>query len=146
MSTSYQHGGIVGCKSDVGKAIWRARTKSFPDLSVFGKGRFEVGVVAVDGFKNTLHPIFIDGLIGFEYEEMETQRTPVDTMESTENDDIINQSSASMLPTMKQGGGVKPLWKNRSLTFCPLLPVATTVLAVSNSFKSQILCCSCKIY
>ena len=56
---------------------------------------------------------FIEGLIGFEYEEMESDRTPVHTMESTENKDIVHQSSASMLPTMKQGGGVKPLGKKQ---------------------------------
>ena len=33
---------------------------------------------------------FIEGLIGFEYEEMESDRTPVHIMESTENNDVID--------------------------------------------------------
>ena len=88
---------------------------------------------------------FIEGLIGFEYEEMESDRTPVHTMESTENKDIVHQSSASMLPTTNQGSGVKLLGKNRSVTFYQLLPVDTTLFPVSNSLKSQILCYSYKI-
>ena len=87
---------------------------------------------------------FIEGLIGFEHEEMEPNSKPVHTMEAIENEDTVDQSSASVL-SMKQGGGVKPLGKNRSVTFSQLLLGAITVLAVSNSFKSQVLFCSCKI-
>ena len=55
---------------------------------------------------------FIEGLIGLEYEEMESDRTPVHKMELIENEDTIDQTSASMLP-VKQGGGVKPLGKKQ---------------------------------
>ena len=52
-------------------------------------------------------------------------------MESTENDDIINQSSASMLPTMKQGGGVKPLGKKQ------ISNILSTVTGGYNSFSGE---------
>ena len=74
---------------------------------------------------------FIEGLIGFEYEEMESDRSLVHTMESTENKDIIHQSSASMLPTMKQGAGVKPLGKKQ------ISNILSTVTGGYNSFSGK---------
>jgi hypothetical protein len=73
---------------------------------------------------------FIERLIGFEYEEMDSDRTPVPTMNSTKNDNIINQSSASMLPT-KQGGGVKPLGKKQ------ISNILSAVTGGYNSFNRE---------
>jgi hypothetical protein len=53
---------------------------------------------------------FIEGLIGLEYEEIESNSKPVHTVEAIENEDTMDQSSASVL-SMKQGSGVKPLGK-----------------------------------
>lgn len=55
---------------------------------------------------------FIEGLLGFDYEEMETNSVPVDSNFLPENDAPVNQSSFAMIP-MKKGGGVKPLAKKQ---------------------------------
>ena len=73
---------------------------------------------------------FIERLIGFEYEEMDSDRTPVPTMNLTKNDNIVNQCSASMLPT-KQGGGVKPLGKKQ------ISNILSAVTGGYNSFNRE---------
>ena len=74
---------------------------------------------------------FIERVIGFEYEEMESDRTTGHTMESRENKDIIHKSSASMLPTMKQGCGVKPLGKKQ------ISNILSAVIGGYNSFSGE---------
>ena len=70
---------------------------------------------------------FIEGLIGLEYEEIESNSKPVHTTEALENKDTVDQSSASVL-SMKQSGGVKPLGKKQ---------ISNILLAVTGGYNSS---------